>query len=192
MEKITAYKAFNGRLFDSEEKCLAYEKKHSEYPKVKETINVALPRYSVNDGYIPVPIDKFTKETWKTPSSQKKTEVYYIVCNKYKFTPLSVNLDCELMGGCVFDAERPTTNWYNVARYFAELIILGNELTDEFITRKIDELNNMNRPSTYPKESLYTTDFVAYVMEQGKVWKIDNPSWQRGVIAPHTFLIEKL
>lgn len=34
MEKVIAYKAFNGRLFDTEEKCLAYEKKMSQYPKV--------------------------------------------------------------------------------------------------------------------------------------------------------------
>ena len=32
MEKIITYKAFNGRLFDTEEKCLAYEKKMSQYP----------------------------------------------------------------------------------------------------------------------------------------------------------------
>ena len=35
MEKVIAYKAFNGRLFDTEEKCLAYEKKMSQYPKVR-------------------------------------------------------------------------------------------------------------------------------------------------------------
>ena len=39
MEKVIAYKAFNGRLFDTEEKCLAYEKKMSQYPKVKESVD---------------------------------------------------------------------------------------------------------------------------------------------------------
>ena len=29
MEKVIAYKAFNGRLFDTEEKCLAYENMNS-------------------------------------------------------------------------------------------------------------------------------------------------------------------
>ena len=39
MEKVITYKAFNGRLFDTEEKCLAYEKKMSQYPKVKESVD---------------------------------------------------------------------------------------------------------------------------------------------------------
>ena len=45
MEKVIAYKASNGRLFETEEKCLAYEKKLSQYPKVKESIDVAKPSY---------------------------------------------------------------------------------------------------------------------------------------------------
>ena len=48
MEKVIAYKAFNGRLFDTEEKCLAYEKKMSQYPKVKESVDKAASFYIID------------------------------------------------------------------------------------------------------------------------------------------------
>jgi hypothetical protein len=71
MEQVIAYKAFNGRLFDTEDKCIAYEKKMSQYPKVKETITKAADSYLVRGQYRPLDIIRHTIETRNNPSHKK-------------------------------------------------------------------------------------------------------------------------
>ena len=137
MEKIIAYKAFNGRLFESEEKCLAYEKKMSQYPKVKERIDVAAPSYLIGGQYKDVDIVRHTFEKWEKPSSAKKVEKYFIVGGKYKFIDLYRKHESSVMNGGVSLDGKLSMNWYLAFRHFAEQILLGNELTDEFVKSEV-------------------------------------------------------
>ena len=73
MEKVIAYKSSNGRLFESEEKCLAYEKKLSQYPKVKTIVKKASPAYVVGT-YKDVDILNYITETQEKPYSQKRID----------------------------------------------------------------------------------------------------------------------
>jgi hypothetical protein len=183
MEKVIAYKSFNGRLFDTEEKCLAYEKKMSQYPKVKERIDVAAPSYMGGGEYRDIDIDivRHTIERWEKPSSVKKVEKYFIVGGKYKFIDLYGKHEVSVMNGDVFPNGKSTMNWYLSFRHFAEQILLGNELTDEFVESEVEKINEENE-----------IKLVVNIIEPNKKWQIDNPSWQSGSVAPYTFTIEKL
>lgn len=67
METITAFKAFNGRIFETEEKCLAYEKKMSQYPKLR------VKRETLIEGKL----DSVCVTYQEKPSSQIHTQKYY-------------------------------------------------------------------------------------------------------------------
>lgn len=181
MEKIIAYKASNGRLFESEEKCVAYEKKLSQYPKVKESIDVAEPSYLLGGQDKDIDIVRHTIERWEKPSSRKSVEKYFIVGGKYKFIDLFGKHEVSVMNGGVFPNCGLSMNWYLSFRHFAEQILLGNELTDKFVKDEIEKLNDENE-----------IKLVVNIIEPNKKWKIDNPSWYCGVVAPYTFTMEKL
>lgn len=181
MEKVIAYKASNGRLFDTEEKCLAYEKKLSQYPKVKESIDVAAPSYLVGGQYKDIDIVRHTIERWEKPSSRKNVEKYFIVGGKYKFIDLYRKHESSVMNGGVFPGGGLSMNWYLAFRYFCEKILLGNELTDEFVKSEVEKLNEENE-----------VKLVVNVIKYGKKWEIDNPSWVGGAVSPYTFTMEKL
>lgn len=187
MEKVIAYKAFNGRLFESEEKCLAYEKKMSQYPKVKETIDVAAPSYLIGGQYKDVDIVRHTFEKWEKPSSAKKVEKYFIVGGKYKFVDVSGKHEFSVMNGDVFPMCGLSMNWYLGFRHFAEQILLGNELTDEFVESEVEKINEENGDNGYNAIKL-----VVNIIEPNKKWEIDNPSWHCGRFAPYTFTMEKI
>lgn len=181
MEKVIAYKSFNGRLFESEEKCVAYEKKMSQYPKVKESIDVAAPSYLVGGQYKDIDIVRHTIKRWEKPSSAKRVEKYFIVGGKYKFIDLYGKHEVSVMNGAVFFCGKLSMNWYLGFRHFAEQILLGNELTDEFVESEVEKINEENE-----------VKLVANIVEPNKKWEIDNPSWHSGAIAPYTFTMEKL
>ena len=185
MEKVIAYKAFNGRLFETEEKCLAYEEKLSEYPKVKERIDVAAPSYMVGGQYKDIDIVRHTIERWEKPSSVKKVEKYFIVGGKYKFIDLHGKHEVSVMNGGVFPMGRLSMNWYLGFRHFAEQILLGNELSDEFVKIEVEKINEENSHNSASK-------LVVNIVEPNKKWEIDNPSWHAGILAPYTFTMEKL
>lgn len=187
MEKVIAYKSFNGRLFDTEEKCLAYEKKMSQYPKVKESIDVAAPSYMVGGQYKDVDIVRHTIERWEKPSSSKSVEKYFIVGGKYKFIDLYGKHEVSVMNGGVSLDGKLSMNWYLAFRHFAEQILLGNELTDEFVKSEVEKINEENGDNGYNAIKL-----VVRVIEPNKKWEIDNPSWHSGRFAPYTFTMEKL
>lgn len=186
MEKVIAYKASNGRLFESEEKCLAYEKKLSQYPKVKERIDVAEPSY-VNGQYKNFDIIRHTTERWEKPSSQKKIEKYFIVGGKYKFIDLYGQHEETVMNGSLYINSESSTYWYHGFKHFAEQILLGNELTDDFVKSEVEKLNDnkVNKANGIIK-------LVVKVIKSGKKWEIDNPKWHSGAVAPYTFTMEKL
>lgn len=186
MEKVIAYRASNGRLFESEEKCLAYEKKMSQYPKVKESIDVAAPSYIIGGQYRDVDIVRHTIERWEKPSSAKKVEKYFIVGGKYKFIDLFGKHEVSVMNGGVSLDGKLSMNWYLGFRHFAEQILLGNELTDEFVCDEVEKINKEN-DNGYNEVKL-----VVNIIEPNKKWEIDNPSWHSGRYAPYTFTMEKL
>ena len=180
MEKVIAYKSSNNRLFESEEKCLAYEKKLSQYPKVKTIVKKASPAYVVGT-YKDVDILNYITETQEKPYSQKRIDRYYIVGGKYKFIDLHYKHGGSVMYGSVHLDGRLSTRWDFGFRRFAEQILLGNELTDDFVKSEVENLNEINK-----------IKLVANVIEPDKKWEIDNPSWQSGLVAPYTFTMEKL
>ena len=182
MEKVIAYKASNGRLFESEEKCLAYEKKMSQYPKVKEKIDVAARSYLVGGQYKDIDIVRHTIERWDKPSSKKSFEKYFIVGGKYKFVDLFAKHEATVMNGGVFPCGGLSMNWYLAFRYFCEKILLGNELTDEFVKSEVEKIN----------EEHEGVRLVVNIVESNKKWEIDNPSWYSGIGATYTFTMEKL
>lgn len=192
MEKIIAYKAFNGRLFDTEDKCIAYENKLSQYPKVKKTTKRAEDSYITNKighgEYVSTDIVQHVIETWEKPSSQKKTEVFYIVGGKYKFIDTHGKHGASLMSGStyLFNTDDTSTEWYLGAKHFAEQILKGHELTDDFVLSEINKMNEIN--SIDCRYGKLTTE----VIQPNKIWKIDNPRWHTGAVAPYTFIMEKI
>ena len=188
MEKVIAYKSFNGRLFDTEEKCLAYEKKMSQYPKVKESIDVAAPSYLIGGQYKDVDIVRHTIERWEKPSSRKSVEKYFIVGGKYKFIDLYRKHESSVMNGGVFPGGNLSMNWYLAFRHFAEQILLGNELTDEFVESEVEKINDVN----VAKNGVDVARLVVNIVEPNKKWEVDNPAWVGGAISPYTFTMEKL
>lgn len=184
MEKVIAYKASNGRLFETEEKCVAYEKKLSQYPKVKESIDVAAPSYLVGGQYKDIDIVRHTIETWEKPSSKKSDEKYFIVGGKYKFVDLYRKHEDSVMNGCVFHGGNLSMNWYLAFRHFAEQILLGNELSDEFVESEVEKINEANSDNA-PK-------LVVRVIQSNKKWEIDNPYWCSCAYSPYTFTMEKI
>lgn len=181
MEEIIAYKSFNGRLFETKEKCLAYEKKMSQYPKVKESVKKALPYYVEGGQYKDTDILCYTIETREKPHAQKSVERYYIVGGKYKFIDLYNKHYIYVIGSSVFQNGRVSMNWYLAFRHFAEQILLGYELSDDFVKKEIDAMNKINPIKLEVK-----------FIEKNKKWEIDNPSWKSGSVAPYTFTMEKL
>lgn len=186
MEKVIAYKSFNGRLFDTEEKCLAYEKKISQYPKVKESIAKAAPSYMSGGKYRDNDIVRHTIERWEKPSSAKKVEKYFIVGGKYKFIDLHGKHEGSVMNGGLFPNGELSMNWYLAFRHFAEQILLGNKLTDNFVKSEVEKINKVH------VSTLDVARLVVNVIKPNKKWEIDNPSWHGGIVAPYTFTMEKL
>ena len=183
MEQVIAYKAFNGRLFDTEDKCIAYEKKLSQYPKVKETIMKAADIYDIKSGfgfYIPMDIYKHIIETQEKPSSSKKNEIFYIVGGRYKFIDVHGKHGASLMNGGSYVTRNP--KWYTACRYFAEKIVSGEELTDKFMEYEVNEINLVNGIDHLSVRTIIPN----------KKWEIDNPRWHTGAVAPYTFTIEKI
>ena len=191
MEKVIAYKASNGRLFETEEKCVAYEKKWSQYPKVKERIDVAAPSYLVGGQYKDIDIVRHTIETWEKPSSVKKVKKYFIVGGKYKFIDSFGKHEDSVMNGGVFDGGNLSMNWYLCFRHFAEMILLGYELSDEFVESEVEKINEENKFKSDGRV-IEINKLVVRVIEPNKKWEIDNPAWRGGAISPYRFTMEKI
>ena len=188
MEKVTAYKSFNGRLFETEEKCLSYERKMLKYPKVKETITLADRAYICGE-YVPINIECHIIERREKPYSTKKVSKYFIVGGKYKFVDLFGKHERSVMGGGVF-AFKGRMRWHLAFRYFAEQILLGKELNDEFVKNEVEKINTAYFGVT--GKEVNKVKLVVEIIEENKKWKIDNPLWHSGAVAPYTFTMEKI
>lgn len=181
MEQVIAYKAFNGRLYETAEKCLAYEKKMAKYPKRTDETIKAEPTYLPYEKPIEVNIVKHIIKTQAKPSAKVKYEKYYVVGDKYKFTGC---MDFHMMLG-VLDHYKEEKNYQDYAmndRVIAEFILKGNELTDKNLQAIVDKFHQ------YDKHSKMTLT----ILETNKKWRVEDLRWQSGQLAPNIVTIEKL
>lgn len=73
MEKVTAYKAFNGTLFENEQKCLEYEAKLKAYPKQSEDIEQIAPDFFGKQ----LPIYKHTIKRKARYNEPTRSRIFY-------------------------------------------------------------------------------------------------------------------
>lgn len=127
MEVVTAYRAINGKLFDTQKKCEEYERKLSEYPKQSEVVEQVEADYFGNR----FPIYKHTfkiKERYNIPAKVREFyEVRYGNTSYYIYAGDSVNFGLihKSSYGNIFNG---------VGNYIRELIMFGsNPFSDGFL-----------------------------------------------------------
>ena len=171
MEKITAYKAFNGRLFETEEKCLAYEKKYAEYPKVKYS---TIPQV---EGVV-----KCVKSTWEKPSSQRKDESYFLVGGKYKVYGFGkVNVDKLTHISFISDNHEPLIK-------IAVKVILENGVTfNTKLAEKVRDIYDERRQNAMAKSPYKFNTSKAEITETDNktFWEIEDKLWRTGCTGPY-------
>lgn len=200
MEKVTAYKSYNGRLFESEEKCLAYENKMKQYPKVKESVEYG-EQYDINLGK-EVSFNKVEKRTIITqnsPRGLRKMDIFYLIDKKYKMYDDFNTLDGELMhdimiprnrkpyltdakGHCYDDGSK-SSEYYapmNVCRILARKLLYGIE-----VEKAINEVVTEFKEFDAKKYAL-----LEYEVVNEKHWVIENKRWHSGVTKPNRLHIE--
>lgn len=185
MEEVIACKANNGKLFETADSCRKYESKLARYPKIIVDVIKADDHYIGLERF-QTPIVKHIEKRWEKPSSTKKEHVSYIIGDEYRITPKIfpiASMDLILMHGYVFKngKEKLNTCWDTAPCRFAEIIILGRELTDETVFDEIEKINLNNE-----------VKLSVEVLEPNKKWHIENPRWKTGAIVPRIFEIEKL
>lgn len=199
MEQVTAYKSYNGRLFETAEKCLAYEKKQKQYPKVKEEVEYAMQWDFDKVQNLPFErIEKHIITTRKTPSANRQISIFYVVDGKYKFTDDFNVLDRELMQDIMHPREetpympsvtghdeginKPRSEYYhvlNIGRILARKLLLG-----EKIEKAIDEVVTSFRE--FDKRYAY----LECIKVDNKHWTIEDKRWHHGSIRPNRLHVE--
>jgi len=172
MKQIIAYKAFNGRLFESEDKCIEYEKLMSEYPKETTT--------TIKNGHCDIThVLKYLKKTHY--SQNKKTEDYYIVAGKYKFSGC---YEEDMMCNIFEPHFLPTyDNVYNIGKQFALLALSGIELNKKTINYTL---------SKYKEANKYSKLTITEMSNDETMFNITDVRWHSGSIKPFYLKIEKL
>lgn len=172
MEKVTAYKAFNGRLFETEEKCLAYEKKYAEYPKVKYT---TIPQEV--DGVV-----KCVKSTWEKPSSQRMDESYFLVGGKYKLYSLGNRNVEELRNiGFYTDSHEP------LIKIAAKVILENGGTFNTKLAEKVCDIYNERRQNAMARSPYKFNCTKAEITETDNktYWDIEDKLWRTGCTGPY-------
>lgn len=194
METIECYRSVDGRLFLTYKDCLAYERSLifcvsaedrediyrricSKYPKVEEEVEEAEECFYSRNF---VDICRHNKKTWDNPTSECKTEVFYIVNRRYRFESRILDLHDSLMTGKIFPKGEYTTDKYFICRRFAEMILRGNELTDYVVNGIVENFNGI-------ESSFGKFEYVCKVIVPGKKWEIGCDTF-----LPTSFTIEKL
>ena len=182
MEKVTTYKAFNGRLFLHEEDCLKYEKKMSGYPKIIDRTKKADDvRSGSEDNMIPVEIIQHIVETKQTPSSEKKKEIFYVVGGKYKLT--GTCKDDTMLHHCADPYSQDAYSYWGLLdKAVAEYILNGGTIDSHSLSEICDNYHKRDKYSQMRFE----------VIEPLKKWRIEDIRWHNGSIAPFFVIIEKI
>lgn len=172
MEKVIAFKAFNGRLFETEEKCLAYEKKYAEYPKVKYT---TIPQEV--DGVV-----KCVKSTWEKPSSQRKDESYFLVGDKFKlFSWKKRNVDELTHISFISDSHEP------LIKIAAKVILENGGTFNTKLAEKVRDIYDERRQNAMAKNPYRFIGTKAEITETDNktFWEIEDKLWRSGSCGPY-------
>lgn len=183
MEKVIAYKAFNGRLFESEDKCITYENKMAQYPKVKEELTYAEDAMIFPGKYKPTNIVKHCIHTWATPSAQRKDEIFYIVNDVYKFTGCCE--DNHMLCGVLESQPVPDHDYlyyYMIDRAVARLAFTDKGITDDTINEIVDKYHQLDKHSKISVETIIPN----------KKWIIGDKRWYMGAIKMCEIVVEKI
>ena len=182
MEKVTAYKAFNGRLFLSEDDCLKYEKKMSGYPKrTEQIVNADGVRAGSEGNLLPVDIVKHIVTTQQTHSSEKKSEVFYVVGGKYILTGCCK--EQTMLHHCTDPYSQDAYSYWGLLdKAVAEYILQNGTITNCSLTEICERYHKLDQYSQMQFE----------VIEPLKKWRIEDVRWHTGSIAPFFVIIEKI
>ena len=182
MEKVTAYKAFNGRLFLSEEDCLKYERKMSEYPKrTEQTVSADSVYACTEDNLLSVDIVKHTVTTQQSPSSEKKSEVFYVVGGKYRLTGCCKKQT--MLHHCMDPYSQDAYSYWGLLdKAVAEYILNGGTIDSHGLTEICERYHKLDQYSQMQFE----------VIEPLRKWRIEDVRWHAGSIAPFFVIIEKI
>lgn len=167
MEKVIAFKAFNGKLFETEEKCLAYEKKYAEYPKTEVNI---LPQV---EG-----VEKYRIVEQKTPYATKNEQTFFLVNNLYKVS--------ELGGHYVHNIPNVDVNlneWQPLEKITCKVILDNNTFNDDLAQKICDIYDQCQKKSPFISHSgvkiqVTETDHKTY-------WVIEDLAWRTGTVSPN-------
>lgn len=159
MERVTAYKAYNGRLFESEDKCLAYEEKMRQYPKTNEEI---LPQ--IIEG-----INRVSVSYQKSPCATTIRNSYFLVAdNKFKITGFGNSVP-------MLDIHNANMKFASMLEIIAAIMLNESGDVNDFVIKDIMskfEENDRGKP-----ELKLDTDNKTY-------WIIEDLRWHRGIYAP--------
>ena len=169
MEKVTAYKAFNGRLFDTEAKCIAYEKKMNKYPMVQHKTETH-PEFDIVEHII---------RTKVSPSAQWSTEKYYIVAGNYKIT---CNYDLISRVNSLVHTVNEMMTYYCVDVYITKEILRIGSFNDDIANHIVKEYHTSD---DYSKMAI--TENIP-----NKKWRFEDTRWHTGSIMPYIVQVEKI
>lgn len=178
MEQVTAFRANNGKLFETAEKCVAYEKKLAQYPKVTEKVTNA-DMCLIGHGkkrFINIQYHELRQQ--EKPSSQIKVERWYIVGDRYKFT----GCDKGRMLHAAYTFENVFDYYGKMDVAFAEHILNGNELNDKEVEMLASKFREFDKQS----------QMAVTILEPNRKWRVEDLRWLSGSRAPFIVTIERL
>lgn len=114
MEKVIAYKAFDGKLFLSEEKCIKYELDKKKYPYEKTIVNSL-------DGTLCV--DCIEKRLYMSKSNFTKADKYYQLPNLWKVRSTQSLI-------CANKENLVGTLWYNLTDFILNVLYQVNNIDE--------------------------------------------------------------
>lgn len=139
MEVVTAYRASNGKLFDSEKKCEEYEIKLSQYPKQSEVVEQVESDYFGNR----LPIYKHTFKIKKRYNIPAKVREFYEV--RYGNTSYYIYANDSVIFGLIHNDINLGNIFNGVGNYIRELIMFGsNPFSDGFLAHLQNGLYEWN------------------------------------------------
>lgn len=198
MKEVTAYMSFNGRLFESKEKCEKYEAKMKKYPSVKFYRMKQVPNSKGERDEIFL----VTKVTYFSPSNREKEEWIEVSINEntYKVTHFP-KLEYSVFmykdnWECLSHTEIVFTEMKNIIlqNKFEELLD-SEKSRNEFIKKcyeRFEELYLLNYG--HRREKSFEDSHYALIVEKvnESLISIEYKNFTRGVVSPLGFKIEKI
>lgn len=174
MKKIIAFKAENGRLFESEQKCLAYEEVLRAYPKVDEAIEYGTCTEGQPLNVKILTFDRVAKHTITTqraPRARKVKEVFFVIDGKYKmyddFGLYEKTVMHDVMGEPF--ARKPYIDYTFTAKFVAQKLLQGVPLKQAVseVAQAFHENNDHSK-------------VVCYAGGNEGEWVLEDERWKSG------------